>query len=375
MKYSILPLFLLLFLLVACSEKEVAPVAEAIRPVRYAKVIKTGATATNTFSGTSQSSKQANLSFKVSGTINKLKVKVGDRVRRGQVLATLDAIDYSIEYDQAVANMKNAETQIKAAQTQKVTTKSIYDRVEKLYENNTVPLSEYEEAKASYEAAESQYDAALAQMAASKKQVEGAKNQVSYARLTAPFSGVITEVSAEENELIPSGNVLAVLSAEGRPEVSVGIPESLIAQIRKGQKVDINFSVMPEKTFSGRISEVAFSSSEASTYPVIIQIDKPSKAIRPGMAANVTLSMGQSKGQAPILTAPSNAIGEGTEGNFAFVLTKAGDDVYTVKKSTVTVGQLNQKGFEIKDGLSEGQMVATAGLQTLLDGMKVKLLE
>ena len=62
---------------------------------------------------------------------------------------------------------------------------------------------------------------------------------------------------------------------------------------------------MPETTFSGRVSEVAFSSSEASTYPIIIQIDKPSKAIRPGMAANVTLSMGNTKGQAPVLTAPS----------------------------------------------------------------------
>ena len=68
----------------------------------------------------------------------------------------------------------------------------------KYTKNNSVPLSEYEEASASYEAAKSQYDAALAQMAASKKQVEGAKNQVSYARLTAPFNGVITEVSAEE---------------------------------------------------------------------------------------------------------------------------------------------------------------------------------
>ena len=131
MKYYLLPFLFFCLLFTSCGEEKVVQVKEAIRPVRYTKVIKSGSASSNTFSGTSQSSKEAKLSFKVSGTLNKLNVKVGDRISRGQVIASLDAVDYSIERDQAVANLKNAETQIKAAETQRVTTKSTYQRLEK----------------------------------------------------------------------------------------------------------------------------------------------------------------------------------------------------------------------------------------------------
>ena len=376
MKYSRVLFMLFMAVLFSCGEQEKPPVKQSIRPVRYGKIIKTGSAASNTFSGIAQSSKEANLSFKVAGTINSLKVKVGDRIRRGQVIASLDAIDYSIEYDRAVAQLKNAETQIKSAETQRVTTKSSFDRIEKLYENNSVPLSEYEQARASYEAAESQYEAAQAQMTASTKQVQAAKNQVSYARLTAPFNGIITQLNAEENELVGSGSPVAILSADGEPEVQVGIPEAYIGQIKRGQKVDIQFSILPQQQFKGTISEVAFSSSEASTYPVIVQIAKPSADIRPGMAAKVTFDLQQKKvdSKGPVLIAPAKSIGEGPDGNFAFLLQKSGE-LFTVKKTIVQVGDLLPSGFEVKSGLTEGDLVATAGLKSLAEGMQVKLLE
>ena len=365
--------FISLFL--SCGEEEKPMVAESVRPVRFAKIIKTNTSSSNTFSGISQSSKEAKLSFKVAGTVNSLRVKVGDQVRRGQVIATLDAIDYSIESDRAVAQLKNAETQVKAAKTQRVATKSTYERVEKLYENNSIPLSEYEQAKASYDAAVSQYEAAQAQATAAKKQVEAARNQVNYARLTAPYNGIITAITVEENELVGSGTAVAVLNAEGKPEVRVGIPEAFISKIRKGQKVDIAFSIIADKIFKGTVSEVAFSSSGSSTYPVIVRIDQPNDEMRPGMATNVTFSQGGLiKNQPQLLVAPAKAIGEGTAGNFAYVLEKSGEH-YKVKKTKVEIGQLLQEGFEIKNGLKEGELVATAGLNALLDGMTVKLLE
>ena len=374
MKYRLLSLLFIGLLFSACEEEKVAEVKEAIRPVRFAKVIKSGSASKHTFSGTSQSSKEAKLSFKVAGTLNKINVKVGDKVSRGQVIASVDAIDYSIERDQVLASLKNAETQIKSAETQRVATKSAYQRVEKLYENNSVPLSEYEEAKAAYEAAESQYEAAQAQVAASKKQLQAAGNQVSYARLTAPFAGVITAIEVEENELVNSGTPIAVLSAEGKPEVRVGVPESYISNIRKGQEVDIHFSILADKDFKGRVSEVAYSSSEASTYPVILTVDKASKELRPGMAANVTFSNQTSKNQKELIMAPAKAIGEGPNGHFAFLLKQEGE-LYVVKKANIEIGNLMPEGFEIKNGLKEGELVATAGLQALLDGMKVKLLQ
>ena len=373
MKLNIVFVFLLSIIMVSCKEKVVEKKV-VLRPVRYGKVIKSGSANSQVFSGTAQSSKSSNLSFKVAGTINSLMVKVGDKVRKGQLIARIDAIDYSVQYDQAVAQLKSAETQIKSAETQLVTTKSAYERVEKLYENNSVPLSEYEQAKASYEAAQSQQTAALAQVTAAQKQVEAAGNQVSYARLTAPFSGIITNVMAEENELVGSGTPIATLNAERDPEVVVGMPETFIAQIKKGQHAHIVFSTIPDQFFEGTISEVSFSSNTGATYPVIVKIDNPTNAIRPGMVANVEFSFGKKTDQQAFLVAPVQAIGEGTSGNFAFVLNK-GNNGYAVKKQNVEVGKLLATGFEVKNGLEEGDLVATAGLKSLLDGMEVKLLE
>lgn len=371
MKYQFL-IISILFLFTAC-DKPAPTVEKKIRPVRYGKITKSGSATTNTFAGTSQSSNVANMSFKVAGSISYLKVKVGDKVRKGETIARLDATDYSVTYDQSLANVKQAESQIKSAKTNQITAKSNYERVEKLYENNSVPLSEYEQAKATYESAQSGYEATLAQVTAAKKQSQAANNQVSYAKLVAPFTGVITEVYAAENEIVSPGKPLVTLSAEVKPEVLVNVPESIIDQIKNRQKVDIAFSAIAGQSFKGTVSEVGYSSGEASTYPVTIQIDKPSSRMRPGMATNVTFSQAVISKNASKLVAPTAAIGQVGKSTYAFVLEKDGGN-YKVKKTTVEIGDILPDGFVVKSGLTEGQLVATAGLRALLDGMEVKLM-
>lgn len=371
MKYQYI-IISILFLFTAC-EKPAPKVVKKIRPVRYGKIMKSGAATTNTFAGTSQSSNVANMSFKVAGSISYLKVKVGDKVRRGEVIARIDATDYNVTYDQSLANLKKAESQINSAQSNQITAKSNYERVEKLYENNSVPLSEYEQAKATYESAQSAYEATLAQVTAAKKQSQAANNQVRYAKLVAPFTGVITEVFAAENEIVSAGKPLVTLSSESKPEVLVNVPESIIDQIKNRQKVEIAFSAIPGKSYKGTVSEVGYASSEASTYPVTIQIDKPSSRMRPGMATNVTFSQAVISKNASKLVAPTAAIGQVGKSTFAFVLEKDSSN-YKVKKTSVEIGDILPDGFVVKSGLKEGQLVATAGLYALLDGMKVKLM-
>ena len=371
----IICLCLILPLFFACGGGEAETTTEIIRPVRFGKVVKIGGAETHTFSGSAQSSKSVDLSFRVAGTITSLKVKLGDFVKAGQTIAVLDATDYNIQYEQAVANKKSAETQIKSAQTSLITAKSTYERIEKLYENNSVPLSEYEQAKSAYEGAKSQYDAAQAQGTASEKQVEASKNQVVYARLKAPFSGVITQLNVEENELVNSGMPVAVLIAAGTPEVNVGLPEIFINKVKKGQKVGIHFSVLPESDFEGMVTEIAFSSANASTYPVVLEILKPTEDIRPGMAASVTFNFDEESSEETFLVTPVKSVGEDAQGNFVFLLEKQDDSVFKATRKSIEIGQLLGQGFEVKSGLSEEDLVATAGLQSLLDGMRVRLFE
>ena len=367
-------LFILGVFFSSCGNERPREVVDSIRPVKYQKVIRSYNIDKRRFSGVVKSSMESQMSFKVAGTINRINVKVGDRLRTGQLIAKIDATDYDVNFDQAVAQLKNSETQIKRAETNMTSSKSNYLRIEKLYENNSVPLSEYEQAKANYEASQSQYEAAIAQTTASNKQVESAGNQVQYTSLVAPFSGVITQVAAEENEMIGSGSPIATLSSEEQPEVEVDIPESFIANVNQGMEVLINFSTFPDKSIKGKVNEVAYSSSDGATFPVIIQIEKRSDDIRPGMAATVEFIFGSTDAGLEYLIAPVKGIGEDTDGHFAFLLEES-NEFYTAQKKYVKIGRLLNSGFEIKDGLQENDLLATAGLSSLLDGMKVKLME
>lgn len=377
---NLLILILGLALLSSCSDKHDFSEEDKtiLRPVKYGQVNYSHGYGAHTFSGVAQADQQANLSFRVGGTVRTLDVKLGDRIRKGQLIATIDPTDYSIQAEQASASQKGAEANLKSAETQLIIARSTYQRIEKLYENNSVPLSDFEQAKSNYESAQSQYEASKTQVTSASKQTQSARNQVNYTRLEAPFNGVITMVHVEVNELVGSGNPIAELSSEVNPEVNVGIPESYISQIKKGQDVKISFSVLPQQTFNGRVHEVSYAAGNSPTYPAIIRIINPSEEIRPGMAATVSFyEGGKEDNLKKELICPVKAVGEDATGNFAFVLeaTDSGNGAYTAKKQAVKIGDLVDGGFEVKEGLKEGQIVATAGLRSLLDGMKVKLME
>ena len=372
--FSLLLMGSLVCLLTSCGTEAAAPEMGQLRPVRYAEVDFSGAPESHTFSGIAQASREAPLSFRVPGTITRLPAQIGQRIPRGGLIAIIDPIDYSIQFDQSQAQLKSAQTQVKSAQSQLVASKSNYERMERLYENNSVPLSEFEQAKTSYEGAQSQYEAALAQVATAEKQSQSAKNQVNYTRLVAPFSGIVTAVNAEENEQVNAGMPIAMLSSESNPEVSLGIPDQFISQIKSGEPVDIHFAVLPGQTLKGKISEVGFSAGATSTYPVVVKLDRNNPAIRPGMAADVTFYFEQEVQGDPVLLTPIKSVGEGPEGHFAFVLDGEGNR-FEVKKMSVELGPLHPGGFEVVSGLKKGDKVAIAGLSSLLNGMEVTLME
>lgn len=365
-----------IFLHFACGNKDTQITEEIYRPVRFAKVIKASGNTTYTFSGTAQSREETKLSFKVAGKILAMHAKLGDRVQKGQLIATIDPADFTIQAEQTVAQEKGAQANLQSTESQLLIARSNYERVEQLYANNSVPLSEYEQAKSNFETAQSQYEATKTQLTAAMKKTLSAKNQVKYTRLIAPFDGVITEIAVEANEMVGSGNPVAILSSETQPEVNVGVPENYITKINKGQQVSVTFSVLPELTFEGTIEEVSYAPGTSPTYPVIVRLKDPGGEIRPGMSANVEFDFQQGILTPELYTiAPVKSIAEDGEGHFVFVLKRSEGDIYLAQKRSVEIGSLLETGFEIREGISEGELVATAGTKSLLDGMKVKLME
>lgn len=355
----LLSMFILLF---NCGGKVDQDQEEIPKAVKYAIIEQSGGVVDRSYSGITQSSSLTNLSFRTGGLLLKLNAKVGQSVRKGALLAQLDQKDAKLSYDQALADVQSAKAQYDGAA-------SNFERTKQLYETNNTSLSDYDQAKTSFTNAESSYEIAL-------KRLDLQKSQIDYTEIIAPMSGIISEVKSEVNEVIKSGSTIIVMSSENSNDIEalVGLPERYIAEISSGDQVKISINSV-NQSFNGSITEVGYSSSQTGvTFPVTVSIENAgNNQLRPDMPVEVTFRFG-STDQTPFLIAPIKAIASGVDGNYTYKLTPKNDS-YIANKVAVELGDITKDGFEVKSGLSEGDIVAIAGLSSLYEGRKVKLLQ
>ena len=345
-------------LLFSCSGEK-KETKKFVRPVKYQKVGYLGGEKIRTFSGTAQTDKSIGLSFRSNGIITTLAIKLGQKVKKGQLLAKLDNVQARLNHENAISSKNSAESQMNTA-------KLSLDRTRSLFEKGSASLSDFEAAKNSYKAARESFES-------SKRSVAIQLEQIRYGYLYAPEDGIIAAVNAEIDENVSAGQSIATLNAGSDMEISLGIPESVINGVENGNTVDVSFSSLPGQTFKGRVSEVSPAvDRNTATYPVLIMVINPSNEIKSGMAANVTFDLGDAKHNSSVLVVPASAVGEDSEGRFVFLIEGEGEAA-KVKKQEIVIGNLTSFGFEVQSGLSVGQRIATAGLQTLLDGQAVKL--
>lgn len=334
-------------------------VKEILRPVRYITVYSTGGSRIRTFSGAAQSGIESNLSFKVSGTVQSLPVKVGDKVAAGQLIARIDPQDYRLRVQQADAALTQANAQLQRANAD-------YERIRGLYENNNAAKSELDAARAGFESER-------ARVKSAEKQLELAKLQLSYTRLTAPTQGSIAAIHVEVNENVQQGRNIVMMTAGSQIEVEVAIPENLITLIKEGSLVTVAFDARPGKTYSATVTEVGVATTDfATTYPVTVRLAGADPEIRSGMAAEVAFRF-ESADRRERMIVPGVAVAEDRQGRFVFVVEPTSGDTAVVKRVNVKIGELHADGIEIFEGLRDGDLVVTAGVSKIHDGQRVKL--
>ncbi len=344
-----------------------------VRPARYIVLKSESQDLSRTFSGKAEADKESILSFKVSGTVKSIPVKVGDRVKTNTKLAELDKTDLMVDLESARAGLKTSQADAKSAQTSVYTTQSNYKRVQNLYQYDNVSLNEFEQARGDHETAVAQLQAAKSRINTETAKLKAAQNQLQYTRLIAPFDGIINQIAVEENEEVASGTAIITLSGLGNLAVKVNVSDLYITRIKKGMTCDITFPALPGANFKGTVTEIPYATSDAPTYPVSIGIQDRDDRLRPGMAAQVLFFFGTTaKGTG--LHVPADSVGEEQGENFVFVIKPGKDNQGTVQKRPVSLGGLTEKGFLVQKGLAPGEIVATSGLQLLMDGMAVKLL-
>jgi RND family efflux transporter MFP subunit len=355
--FKVSSLFIFCFLL-SCGENEVKEEV-VLRPVRYSEVGYVGGDKSRSFSGTAKTEKIINLSFRSSGIVTKLDMKLGQKVRKNDLLGTLDNVSARLNYESAIESKNSSESQMNTA-------KLALNRVRTLYEKGSSSLSDYEDAKNSYRTA-------VASFESSKRSVAIQQDQIRFGYLYAPEDGVIASVSAEVDENVSPGQTIGVLNAGSAIEISLGLPESVINAVKKDMKVRVSFTAIPEENFNAVVTEVAPAVDQnTSTYPVTVMVTDRDDRIKSGMAASVNFEFVSESLDKKTMVVPANAVGEDGNGRFVFIIEES-DEMTTVNKQPITIGKLTPEGFEVVSGLQIGQKIATAGLQTLLDGQEVKL--
>ena len=345
-------------LLTACSEQAAEP-EERLRPVRYVEVDDSNVFRDRSFSGSSKSSLESRLSFKVPGTVILLPVQIGQRLAKGDLIAALDPASYVLQQQQAQASLIEAQANDRRASAN-------YERTKGLYANDNASLNDLEAARA-------QAESAQAVVASAAKALEIAELNVSYTRLVSEAECSIASLDVEINENVQAGQQIAAVSCGDIYEVTLNLPESLIGSVDQWTPVSIRFSAIPDEVFVGEVTEVAVASAARSAaFPVVIKILGEHPELRSGLAADVTFQFDSSDGPEGRVVLPVTAVIRDPSGTFVYVAEPDGDgEEAVVRRRPVTLGELTQTGIEITEGLSTGDRVITAGISVIRDGQRV----
>lgn len=348
---------LLAGLLSGC-DRDVTVEEPRLRPVRTITVSEPVTVRTRTFSGSSKSSRESRLSFKVAGTVVEIPVQVGDDLKAGDLVARLDPSQYELQLQQAQASLVQAEASARNAEAN-------YNRVKGLYENSNASRNDLDSARAVAESAR-------AQQRAQEKSLELARLNLSYTRLLVNADCSLADLSVEVNENVAAGSQVARVNCGQELEVNTDVPESVIAGISQGMAVTIRFNSLPGDTFEGRVIEVGVASDgTSSTFPVSVRVEEPDPALRSGLAAEVSFSF-TSKSVAGTHLVPLTAVVNDADGPYVYVaepVAEAGQAI--VRRKPVRLGELTEAGMQVQAGLATGDRVITAGVSVIREGQRV----
>ena len=341
----------------ACGEEQIASEPD-LRPVRYQKVSVGDIEGSRTLVGVARMGTEADLSFRVPGTVEAVDVALGQKVGKGQVLARLDPVDYELQVQEAEAGLALAKASVRKAEAD-------YDRTRALYESNNSSRSELDAARAGAESARSQVDAA-------SKRLELARQQLTYTTLRAPVEGAIALKDLEVNENVKAGTAVFMLTSGSLAEVEFAVPEIMIAELEEGMPVTVEFDAIASREFAAEITEVGVAvTGSSAAFEAVVRLLNETPNVRSGMAAEVIIPTAVSSRREGLIV-PWVSVGEDRDGRFVVVVEPEGGGTGTVHRRSVTLGDVG-KEIEILEGLAEGELLITAGTRRLVDGMRVKI--
>jgi RND family efflux transporter MFP subunit len=318
-----------------------------------------------TYAGTIEPADKALIATKIMGHVEAIHVREGDRVQKGNLLATLQSGEIRAQLAQADAAIEEARVHFENAQKD-------LDRFKSLYEQKSATRKELDNVQAVHASAQ----ARLRSAQESRRAVEELTQHV---RLTAPFDGVITKRLVDVGDLAVPGKPVLILENIDRLEITAKVPEADIQYIEVGTPVSVSIPahVTPasaqnletlgdEGGFEAWVNQVVPSADPSShQFNIKIFVENPDDALKPGMFARVSVS----RGGGQTLRVPRSAIMERGQLEGVFVV----DAESVAHLRWIRLGRDRGDEVEVVAGMDEGETVVVSGMEQLLDGQKVRV--
>ncbi len=346
-------ILVLLLVLTACRKEETAA-ALVIRPVRTLTVEMHEGGEKVSLTGEIQPRYQADIGFRVNGKILERPVDVGTEVHSGDMLARLDPQQYRQDLEVAKSEVAAAEAEVTRSQAQEY-------RQRELLKNGHTTQVKYDQALKTLKTAQAQRDAARA------RQVQASEN-LGYTELKADYDGVITAVGADAGQVVGAGQMVVRLARPGEREAVFNIAEGTFKNPPNNSAIEVDLVSNPEIKTVGKVRYVSPQADPATrTYTVRVSLPFAPQQMRLGANVIGTVTVGQGR----IVALPGSALFQKDRKPAVWLVDRDG----TVQLKTVTVQRYQGDAIVVSSGLAQGDVVVTAGVQKLLPGQKVRILQ
>jgi HlyD family secretion protein len=364
---------------------EVAPVTQGLIEE---KILRTGDIAPQF---------QVTIYSKVQGWVEKINVREGDRVKAGEVLATLDAREAAAAVAQAKANLEASAARLKqvrataeeAVQSQIQQAKANLElaeadqkRSQELHQKNFISRQQLDEAQTKYNVAKANYDLAMnsirqktwendialaeAQVNQAKATLDLNKAQLANLIILSPMNGGITKRFVDPGTMVKDTTPILTLMDFSEMKMVVNVIEREFIHLQKGQAVKITVTAFPDRVFAGRIEIITPALElQSRTAEIQISIPNPGLVLKPGMFGRAEILL-RSNPQAILV--PIQSLVTEIDKDFVYVLKENKAFRRAVRK-----GAVRDTAVEILQGVTPGEQVITAGQSALKDGTQVRL--
>lgn len=353
--YIALSLATSLFITSCGSEEKKNPIDNSpIINVKVNQITENGNSPFLSASGKVQASNSADLSTRMMGYVNKVHVNVGDNVRKGQLLVSINNTDLQAKRAQVNASITEATAAFNNAQKD-------YTRFNNLFAENSASQKEVDDITANFEMAK-------ARLEASKQMKNEISAQFAYSNITAPFSGTVTSKNIEAGDMANPGVPLISIETPGSFEVMAMVPETEISQIKKDIEVAVLVKAM-NKTLKGKVTEVSTSAKNTGgQYLVKIALDKTETNILSGMFVSVQFPV-EKQSKTEMVLIPKEALI--TNGQLT--------GIYTVSQSNtallrwIRLGRTFGDQVEVLSGLTANENYIFSAEGKLYNGARVSI--